>query len=100
MNLPTIFRLPKYHVFNYKPRYWNPKKEEFEARVERAKREAGAGKVIDEKGNYVPNIKGRMRAYMSSPFQAGRRKETQNANFRFLVILAILAFIAYYLVFM
>ena len=100
MRLPTIIKLPTYLNFEYKPRYWDQKKEEFDARVERAKREVGQGTIVDEKGNYVPLIKGQMRLNMSSKFQSTRRKETQKANFRFLVILGILGLIAYYLFFM
>jgi hypothetical protein len=100
MRLPTIFKIPRHQVFEFKPRYWNPEKEEFEARVERAKREVGKGTVIDQEGNYVPNIKGQMRGYMSSKFQTTRRKESQKANMRFVIILAILGCVAYYLFYM
>ncbi len=100
MRLPTLIKLPRHMVFEFKPRYWNPEKEEFEARVERAKREVGKGTVIDEKGNYVPNIKGQMRGYMSGKFQSTRKKESQKANMRFVIILAILGFVAYYLFYM
>ncbi len=100
MRLPTIFRLAKYNVFDYKPRYWDPKKEEFNARVERAKRDIGKGTILDKHGNYIQNIKGQMRSYMSGPFQKSRRRADQNANTRFVVILAILVFIAYYLLYM
>jgi len=100
MRLPTIIRLPSHLTFEFKPRYWDPVKEEFEARVERAKREVGKGSVVDKDGKYIPNIKGQMRSHMGSPFQNVRRKETQKANVRFLFILIILGFIAYYLFYM
>ena len=61
MRLPTLFRLPKYDVFDYKPRYWDKKKEELKIRIESIKRELGQGNIVSENGNYVPDIKGRMR---------------------------------------
>ena len=100
MRLPTIIKLPKHQTFEFKPRYWNQDKEEFEARVESAKREVGKGTIIDDKGNYIPNIKGQMRPYMSRTFQSTRKKESQKANMRFVIILAILGFVAYYLFYM
>ena len=50
--------------------------------------------------NYIPNIKGQMRPYMSRTFQSTRKKESQKANMRFVIILAILGFVAYYLFYM
>ena len=29
----SFFRTPKHRVFNYKPIYWDPEKEEFEERI-------------------------------------------------------------------
>lgn len=101
MRLPTLIKLPRHLVFEFRPRYWDPKKEEFDARVERAKREVGKGTVVNDDGNYVPNIKGQMRNYMSNrAFHGARKKQTQKANTRFVIILAILGFIAYYLFYM
>lgn len=97
MRLPTIIRLPEYKTFEFKARYWDKDKEELQERIERAKREIGKGNMVDKDGNYVPLIKGQMRTYMSSNFQTKRRKETQKANMRFIIILAVLGFIAYYL---
>lgn len=47
-----IFKPPQYKVFNYKPRYWNERKEELDDIIDRAKRQ--------EAGEYVPGdyIKG------------------------------------------
>lgn len=100
MRLPTLIKLPRHLTFEFRPRYWDPVKEEFEARVERAKREVGKGTIVDKNGKYVPNIKGQMRTHMSGRFQNLRRKETQKANVRFVFILMILGFFAYYLLFM
>ncbi len=97
MRLPTIIKLPQHKTFNFQPRYWDKDKEELQERIERVQREMGKSSAINEDGKYVPLIKGHMRSYMSSGFQSSRRRETQKANSRFVIILAILGFIAYYL---
>ncbi len=97
MRIPTIIKLPNHKTFEFKPRYWNQEKEELEERIERAKREVGKASAINEDGKYVPLIKGQMRTYMSGNFQNTRKRETDKANARFLIILAILGFVAYYL---
>ncbi len=100
MRLPTIIKLPQHKTFDFKARYWDKDKEELQERIERAKRELGKSSAVNEDGEYVPLIKGQMRSYMSSSFQSPRKRETQKANARFLIILAILGFIAYYLFYM
>ncbi len=99
MRLPTIIKLPEHKTFTFRPRYWDQQKEELQERIEMAKREVGKASAVNENGEYVPLIKkGRMRtAYLSSNLQHTRKRETGKANARFIVILAILGFIAYYL---
>jgi len=94
MKLPGLFKIPPHKIFDFKYRYYDPVKEEFEQRIERAKRDAGAGQVLDENGNYVPAIKGQMRGYLKRTYAT---KERRSANFRLVVIIAILSFIAYWL---
>ena len=49
----SFFRTPQHRVFNYKPVYWDPKKEEFETRVKQA-REKYSVKKTSEDAPYVP----------------------------------------------
>ena len=98
MRLPTLFRLPKYYVFDYKPRYWNPKKEELESRIREAKQELEPDRKKDY-SNYVTDIKGKMRSKMSPRYRTERRRAAQGSNIRFLIILLILVGVAYYLLF-
>lgn len=37
MALFRLFKVPKHQRYEYKPRYWNPKKEELEQRLKRVK---------------------------------------------------------------
>lgn len=61
--------MPKNKSFNYQPRYYNPEMEDLHRRVEEAKRELAESEGINppvsassnEKGRYIPNIKGKMR---------------------------------------
>ncbi len=98
MSLPSLFKLPPNKIFNFKTRYYNADKEEFEDRVERAKRDAGVTSAVNEKGVYVPNIKGQMSHYMKR--RPSMQKERNKSSFRMIIIAAILGFIAYYLFFM
>ncbi len=93
MGLPSLFKIPAHKVFDFKSRYYDAVKEEFEQRVERAKRDAGAGSVVNEKGEYVPAVKGQMRRYINRAYAT---KERRGSNYRVLIIAAILSAIAYY----
>ena len=95
MKLPSLFKIPPHKVFNFKPRYYDPVKEEFEIRVERAKRDAGKGKIIDENGEYVQAIKGQMSRHFID--RRITTKERKASNIRVFVIMIILRLIAYYL---
>lgn len=92
----SFFKLPKYYVFTYKPRYYNPEEEERQERIRQAKIEAGVenDEKIDEKGNYRPNIKGRMR----SRFVRNKRKQ-KSSTIRLILVFLFLSLLAYYLLF-
>lgn len=49
----SFFRTPQHRVFNYKPVYWDPKKEEFEARVKQAREKYSVQKTGKD-ASYVP----------------------------------------------
>ncbi|NOU58902.1 hypothetical protein [Marinifilum caeruleilacunae] len=90
-----FFKRPQHKRFNLQPRYWDPAKEEREDRERRIKSELG---IKDEDGQYVPNIKGRMRSELRHKLSdaSGARKKS---NIRLLVIFVILAVVAYAYVF-
>lgn len=98
MGFPSLFKLPPCKTFNFKPRYYDAEKEEFEERVERAKRNAGVIGAVNENGVYVPNIKGQMKHYMKR--RPILEKENNKSSFRMIFIAVILGFIAYYFLYM
>jgi hypothetical protein len=85
-----IFHTPKNKQFNYKPRYWDERKENLENRIEQIKKDMG---YTDNQGDktYVPNIKGRIRGSMRRT-----QEDKQKSNFRLIFIFIILAILAYY----
>ena len=89
-----FFHTPKNKRFDFKPRYYNEQKEEFENRVKHIKREMGLGDPQDEGKPYVPNIKGQMKGYFKKS-----QKANQTSNIRLIFIILLLAIIAYYLFF-
>ncbi len=93
MAIPSLFKLPSTKTFDLKTRYYDADKEEFEQRVERAKRDAGISGAVNEKGVYVPNIKGQMRHSIES--RPSIAEESYIISRRWLVITIILSLVVY-----
>jgi hypothetical protein len=79
MKIPGMFsKSAKYHRFEYKPRYFDPKKEEHEAREERLRQEIAREKGINpEDAESTPY---NYRARMSGAFQEARRRSSKSAS--------------------
>lgn len=95
MKIPSIFtKSPKYHRFEYKPRYFDPKKEEHDARIERIRQE-----IAKEKGEKtVEENPYDYRARMSGAFQQARKRakpqsELDVALVRLFIMLTIAVFL-------
>ena len=97
MAIPSLFKIPTHRKFNFKTRFYDADKEELMERVEKAKREVGASKAVDDKGNYVQNIKGQMRNNLDRPIRPVRKSAERISNMRLFVILIVLSALAYYL---
>lgn len=67
MAIGGFFKLPRHKQFSFKSRYYDADKEEFEQRVRQAEQEVEGFK----KGDYVPNIKGRMRKHLIDQKRSG-----------------------------
>ena len=93
MALPSLFKLPPNKVFTIKTRYYDAEKEELEQRVERSKRDAGITSAVNNKGVYVPNVKGQMRHSIES--RPSIVRESYIISRRWLVITIILMLIVY-----
>lgn len=91
--MANFFSTPKPKSFHIEPRYWDPKKEEREARQRRINAELG----IDDGGEYKAYIpKGEFRKGMSKgkfSAQVQRRK----SNTRLLVLVVLIAGIVYWM---
>jgi hypothetical protein len=73
MKIPGMFnKASKYHRFEYKPRYFDPKKEEHEAREERIRQELAREKGISPEETEVNPYN--YRARMAGTFQEARRR--------------------------
>jgi len=92
MALFRLFNTPQHQRFEYKPRYWDPDKEDLKERLERAS---------GEKKDDVEAMKSRISAHFarrnsrSSESSAYRRREIRRSNIRMALILAIIVFIFY-----
>ncbi|MCB0571486.1 MAG: hypothetical protein KDC66_17065 [Phaeodactylibacter sp.] len=97
MALLRLFKLPKNQRYEYKPRYWDPNKEELQKRLK---------EVEERKGNSVDAVRARL---SSSGFRHGfsadnrlRQRQVLRSNLilvGIVVLLILLAyvFLAYYL---
>jgi len=91
MNIPRLFKLPEYKKFTYRPLYFDPDKEEREARLRDSRVKAG----IKPEGPYTPGIQ---RGTMKSYFKQNETVKKQS-NLRLILIILFLLFISYLLLF-
>src|SRR5688572_25798186 len=96
MKFPSLFgRTPSHHRFEYKPRYWDPQKEEREERDRRIREELATEKKEDAaSGDYRSRIKGSFHKAMRRSKPAA---ETSAILIRFAVMLFITLFLIAYL---
>jgi len=89
-----FFYTPKSKEFHIPYRYYNPEKEEMEAREDRIKRELGIQEKKEINSDYRSTLKGSFRTVMSehskSTAEARRR-----SNIRLIIIILILVLIFY-----
>ncbi len=86
MALPRFIKLPGHYIFDYKPMYYDAKKEEREKKEKQFKQELG----LETKEEYKSDIKGQFKSRMS---YSRRTKKTSNITLLFLI--AFLGFVAY-----
>ncbi|MGB3546234.1 MAG: hypothetical protein WBA17_04630 [Saprospiraceae bacterium] len=93
MALFSVFRLPSHQRFSYKPRYWDPKKEELDERLDRLRQ-------LEEGG--VDGVKARI----SGGFKRGaggaasgryRGQQVKRSNMTLFIIIGFLVMISYLL---
>jgi hypothetical protein len=91
MGLPRFIKLPGHKQFNYSPRYWDPEKEERDARIRQIKQEMGVEVPSD------PNRSTIKRGSFRQVRQKAKVKANRSSNLRLVVILAVLLMLAYVL---
>ncbi len=88
----SFFHRPKPRQFDYKPRYWDPEKEEEEERKKRIERAGGLKNVND--------IKEDLRYNINRQWRRGKQDTTKNFNtVRFLIYLFMIIFFVYVIFF-
>lgn len=90
MAVLRFFRVPKHQQYDYKPRYWDPKKEELEERLKQ---------IEERKGNDAQAIKARLsgggfrRGYQAD--DRYRKRQVLRSNAVLLVIVIALVLFSY-----
>ncbi len=92
MAVLRFFRVPKHQQYDYKPRYWDPKKEELEERLQ---------EIEDRKGKSIDAVKARL----SGGLRRGgyhtdgryRKRQVARSNLMLVAIIAVLVLISYLL---
>lgn len=87
-----FFKLPKHRNFNYKPRYYDPIKEEVQERVKKIEQE-----ISGDKDKYVPgsSIRGGIRHQYESSRRAVNKTKMQRLLIR-LMLIALIILILYF----
>lgn len=91
MGIPRFFKLAKPRQFEHIPIYYDPEKEKREERNRRIRQELGM--KVDEKRKTTSISRGSFRQYKSRYSQ----KANAQSNRRLIIILAVLALLAYLL---
>ena len=94
MGLPRFFKLPRNQKFDYKPRYWDPRKEALEERLNKYREEnKGDTKAVKSRISKAFRSRG-------GSFQEGRElraKATRRSNRILIYTIVVLVLIAYLL---
>jgi hypothetical protein len=85
--LRGFFKIPQHDRFEYKPVFYNKRKEELREKINTYKEKK---KLVDN-GDYKPNFKGKF----SNSFEKTRKKQNKTANIRLIGIIIFLGIITY-----
>jgi len=81
-----FFKLPKHRNFNFKPRYYDPIKDEVQERVRQIEQE-----LSEDKGKYVPGST--IRGGIKHQYERSRREVKKTKMQRLLIRLLLIALI-------
>lgn len=81
-----FFKLSKYRTFNYKPRYYDPIKDEVQERERLVEHEVNA-----DRGNYIPgsSIRGNIKHQFHNSRKEVKKSKTQTLLIRLMLIVII-----------
>ncbi len=91
MRLPRFIRLPEYNKFNYKPLYYDERKEALELKIKIAKEQ----KEAVEKEDYKPDFTGKFKKSYKTDIT---KKQKKAANLRLLVLIIFFGTITYIII--
>ena len=86
----SFFKTIKHNRFEYKPVYFDKRKEELEKKIQKHKEK----KELIENNNYEPKIKGR---FTGSFVRSDAKKQNKNANLRIVAIITFISIITYFI---
>lgn len=89
-----LFKKPEYKRFDLKPRFWDPVKEEQEARRRRIKAEL---KLEENSDQYIPDVQGQFRKEFEQRKNARKNVVGMSYSVRLFMILTMLFIIAFYI---
>lgn len=91
LRLPRFIKLPEHNRFEYRPVYYDKRKEELEEKINKYKEK----KELIENGNYKPEFKGK---FTSSITRGETKKQKKTANIRLLGIIIFVGGLAYIII--
>ncbi len=91
LRLPQFIKLPNHSRFEYRPLYYDKRKEELEEKVNKLKKQ----KELLEKGDYQPEIK---RKFVSSFNRTDIKKQKKAANIRLAIIVVFVTVIMFIII--
>ena len=92
MALLRLFRTPKHQQFEYKTRYWDPRKEELEERLKQLDSRKDSG-IEATKARISGGFRGK--GYMGHKESGYRKQQTQRSNFILLGVVVVLLVVSY-----
>ena len=91
MKLPRLFRMPEHYIFDYKPLYYDERKEKREKREQTIKNEIDGA---SQKEDYKTNIKGSFKHTMSY-----KQNNAKSSTLRLIILLVFIAILIYFIFF-
>ncbi|HBF86992.1 MAG TPA: hypothetical protein DDX39_00005 [Bacteroidales bacterium] len=89
MGISSFFKVQKHKQFDYKPLYYDKRKEE----LEQIKQKYNVEITENGSSEYRPNLKGKIRSH----YEKSSRPAPRTSSTRLIVFIIILIFIGYYL---